>query len=113
MYNFLQVLTGDMPFRGIRQSALAYHVFRGTRPIKPENALAIGFSESLWGFTQRCWDGQIESRPKVGEVVTHLKEAAAGWDGLMPPRSLVKDVTSGRDKMSDSKHSEFQVLMLP
>ena len=114
MYYSLQVLTGEMPFRGIRQSALAYHVLRGARPTKPENALTIGFSDSLWGFTQRCWDGAIESRPKVGEVVTHLEEATAGWDGLMPPHSLVEDVASGPEEMSDpKKHSEFQVLCSP
>ena len=103
-----------MPFRGIRQSALAYHVLRGTRPTKPENALAIGFSDSLWGFTQRCWDGPMESRPKVGEVVAHLEEAAAGWDRLMPPRSLIRDVASGPEELPDlEKHREFRVLILP
>jgi len=112
MYNSLQVLTGETPFLGIRQSAFPYHVLRGTRPIKPENALAIGFSDSLWDFTQRCWDGTIESRPRVWEVVKHLKEAAAGWDG--PPRPLVDDVASSTDEMSNSeKHSKFQILVLP
>jgi len=103
-----------MPFRGIRQSALAYHVLRGARPTKPENSLAIGFSDSLWAFTQRCWDGPVWSRPKVGEVVAHLEEAADSWNGLMPPHSLVEDVTSGPEEMSDSgERSEFQVLILP
>jgi len=112
VYNSLQVLTGETPFLDIRQSAFPYRVLRGTRPIKPENALAIGFSGSLWGFTQRCWDGTIESRPKVGEVVKHLKEAAAGWDG--PPRPLVDDVASGPEEMSSSeKHSKIQILVLP
>ena len=102
-----------MPFRGIRQSALAYHVFRGTRPPQPENALAIGFSDSLWSFTQRCWEGPIESRPKVGEIVTQLKEAATRWDGLMPPRSMVEDVVSGPEEIPDSKkYSEFQILVV-
>jgi len=56
----------------------------------------------------------MESRPKVGEVVTHLKEAADIWDGLMPPHSPVEDVASGPEEMSDSGElSEFQVLMLP
>ena len=78
----LQVLTGESPFRGVPQSALGYAVVHGRRPDKPDNASVIGFSDPLWYFTQRCWDGKIEVRPKVGEVVTHLREAAAGWDGL-------------------------------
>jgi len=110
---FLQVLTGETPFRGIRQSALAFHVFRGKRPDKPDTAEAIGFSDSLWDFTQRCWDGDMKSRPEVREVVTHLKEAAADWDGLMPPHVQSKDV-SDFEEMSDSKeHSESNLLVLP
>jgi len=81
---FLQVLTGEVPFRGIPQSALGYAVVHGRRPDKPENASAIGFSDPLWDFAQRCWDGRIEMRPKAGEVVAHLWEAAAGWDGPTP-----------------------------
>ena len=94
-----------MPFHGIRQSALAYHLLRGKRPTKPENAPAIGFSDSLWDFARRCWDGPMESRPKVGEVVVHLKDAADSWNGPMPPRSLV---AFGPEGMPDSEpYSEF------
>ena len=68
--------------------ALGYWVPEGERPAKPENASTLGFSDSLWGFTERCWSGEIESRPKVGEVVTHLREAAAERDEPMPPTLL-------------------------
>jgi len=74
-----QVLTGEIPFSGIQQSALVYHLLRGMRPGKPENASIIGFSDSLWDLTQSCWDREVESRPKVGKLVTHLREAAAAW----------------------------------
>jgi len=67
-------------------------VLGGNRPDKPENASAIGFSDSLWALTQRCWHGEMGSRPKVGEVVTHLSEAMADWVGLMPPSFPVGDV---------------------
>ena len=100
-----------MPFGGVQQSALAYHVLRGMRPTRPENASAIGFSDSVWDLTQRCWDGTIESRPKVGEIVTHLREAAASWGRLMPPCYQVWGVVSGNERMSDSKYSEFQILI--
>jgi len=68
---------------------VAYHVLRGCemRPSKPENASAIGFSDSLWTFTERCWDAR-ELRPDVKEVVIRLGEAAAEWDGLVPPDKL-------------------------
>jgi len=73
------------------------------RPDKPENAPAIGFSDILWDFTQRCWDGEAESRPKVGEVVTHLRQVASNWDRLMPPCVQAKGVASGPEETSDSK----------
>jgi len=102
---FPQVLTGEMPFRGIRQSALAYHVFRGKRPDKPENSAVIGFSDSLWDFTERCWDGERDLRPKVGEVVARLKEAADSWGKDMPPHA---------EQMADSKkQGEFTILVAP
>jgi len=88
---FFQVLTGDIPFRGVQQLASVYSVVQGVRPVKPKNASAIGLSDSLWDFTQRCWDGKVELRPEVGEVVRHLGEAMASWDGLMPPCTQAGD----------------------
>jgi len=83
------------------------------RPDQPENASVIGFSDSLWGFTRRCWDGQAESRPDVGEVVSHLGEAAIRWNGLMPPCAKVENVASSSVEMSDStKYGEFKILTL-
>jgi len=89
--------------------ALGHYVLRGKRPTKPENSSAIGLSDSLWVFTQRCWDGKMELRPKAGEVVAHLGEAAAGWNGLMPPSSQVNGVISSSEETSDSKNlGEFE-----
>ena len=110
---FLQVLTGETPFHDVRQAAPVLSAVWGTRPAKPENAPAIGFSDSLWGFTQRCWDGKVELRPEVGEVVTQLEEAVASWDGLMPPCVQAENATSAsKGEMSDSmKYSEFEILI--
>ena len=100
---FLQVLTGEIPFSGIQQSALVYHVLRGVRPRKPENASIIGFFDPLWDLTQRCWDGEAELRPNVGEVVTHLREAAADWNGFMPPCVQAEGVALGPEETSHSR----------
>jgi len=98
----------------VQPQALAFHLLRGKRPDKPENALAIGFSDLLWDFTQRCWDGDTELRPMAREVAIHLKEAAAGWDGLMPPFSQVEDVSSCPEETSDlKKYGVFKILILP
>jgi len=112
---FLQVLTGGIPLPGVRDSAVGYHVLRGERPRQPEDPLVIGFSDSLWAFTERCWDVEMESRPKVKEVVTHLKEAAADWDGLMPPCPPTGDgsLDSGEAVSDSEEYSEFDIQILP
>jgi len=112
---FLQVLTGEIPFRRIRQSALAHHVLRGKRPGKPENASVIGLSDFLWDFTQRCWDGEIRLRPEASEVVTRLGEAVVGWDGVMPPCPQTDDPASDYSEgtASDLELSESDVLGTP
>jgi len=81
------------------------------RPTKPENASAIGFSDSLWAFTQCCWDGKGELRPEAGDVVAHLGEAADSWDGLMPPLSQIEGLDSGYEEPSDStKCDEIRIF---
>jgi hypothetical protein len=86
-------------------------VVQGRRPGKPENASAIGLSDPLWSFTERCWDGDMKLRPKIVEVVTHLRATAAKWDGLMPP--CVQAENAATELMSDSmEHSELGVLIL-
>ena len=70
----VQVLTGDIPWRSLRIAELAFKVVEGVRPAKPENASKIGFSDSLWDFVGRCWDGNMELRPKIGEVVAEVSK---------------------------------------
>jgi len=89
-----QVLTGKLPFPGLGMADIALNVVQGIRPPKPENASVIGFSDSLWSFVQRCWDGEMELRPKVAEVVSELGRATADWNGVMPPCAQVESVTS-------------------
>ena len=102
-----QVLTGDEPFRGLRETEMVFNVVEGKRPTKPKNASAIGFSDSLWSFIQRCWDGDMNVRPKVAEVVAHLEEAVANWDGLMPPCVQAEEEMS---HPSELMHCAFEIL---
>jgi hypothetical protein len=90
-------------------------VVSGLRPTKPGNAAAIGFSDSLWDFVQRCWHGDMGLRPGVAELVTHLGQAAVDWNGLMPPHVQAETVAPvSLEPMSDSfEHGEFKILILP
>ena len=81
----IQVLTGEAPFNDLQEVEVIESVVNGLRPAKPQDALNIGFSESLWDFIQLCWDGDRTQRPTAAEVVRHLAEAGANWDTLMPP----------------------------
>ena len=69
-------------------------VVEGLRPKEPENASAIGFSNSLWDFVQRCWSGNMELRPQVVDLVVHLGRAAREWNRPMPPHIEVEGITS-------------------
>jgi serine/threonine protein kinase len=107
----VQVLASEIPFRGLNQMELGYSVVGGKRPEKPVNASALGFSDSLWDFAQRCWDGDMKLRPKVWEVATCLENTAANWSGLMAPGVQAEYVVE--DPMSDSmQHCELKVLIL-
>ena len=88
---------------------------QGLRPAKPENASSIGFSNSLWSFVQRCWDGDLKLRPKVAEVVMHLGREAADWNGLMPPYSPVENAVFDLEgpPLDALEHREFTVLIFP
>ena len=70
------------------------NVIEGKRPSRPENAPAIGFSDPLWGFVQRCWDGNPERRPKTVEVVSQLAKVAVDWDGVTEPRAQIENVAT-------------------
>ena len=88
---------------------------QGLRPGKPANAPAIGLSESLWNFVQRCWDQDRYSRPRVADVVMHLAGATTNWHGLMPPCSAVENVTpASEEAMSNSmQHSKPKIYIPP
>jgi len=109
-----QVLMGKLPFHGLRMAEIALKVVQGIRPTKPKNGSAIGFSNSLWSFVQRCWDDEVKLRPKVAEVVSQLEIAVANWDGVMPPGAQAESVDSASpDLLSDSMaHGKLWILIL-
>ena len=51
-------------------------MLNGSRPTKPQNAPAIGLSDSLWDFIQLCWDSDRTRRPTAAEVLECLEEDA-------------------------------------
>ena len=110
----VQVLTGGDTFPGTREVWPVYKVVHGLRPKKPKNAAAIGFSDPLWGFVQRCWDGSMELRPVVAEVVTCLGNEAANWDRVMSHALVENDISNPEEPTSVStEYREFEILIYP
>lgn len=105
---------GKAPFRDLRSEELRDSVIGGLRPTKPEDASAIGFSDSLWDFVQRCWSQDMKSRPSVVEVVELLERESRDWVGLMPPCAGVEGIALGpEDEMPNSlEHCGSGCLML-
>ena len=51
----------------------------GVRPLKPEGAERLGFSDQLWRTVELCWLEDRDARPGAGDVVSRLNDAAASW----------------------------------
>jgi len=58
-YTF-QVLASKHLFSGPGIAETVMSVVQGVRPAESENALAIGLSDPLRDFVQRCWDGEMK-----------------------------------------------------
>ena len=96
----VQVLTGENPFRGIRTTQLPVLVLQGRRPDKPTNASVIGFSDSLWNFTEDCWNLK-DLRPKVAQVVACLEAEAEKWHEPMYPCCQAESVAHAEEDELD------------
>ena len=99
----------------MRDTEIAWLVVLGKRPKEPEDASAIGFSDSLWDFVQRCWNRNKELRPQVADVVAHLGREARTWNRPMPPHAQIKgSIPTSQDQVSGSSgRSKFENLTVP
>ena len=73
----------------------------------------IGISDSLWKLIQDCWNGKIEQRPQIQEVVKEVGHAADNWHTNMPPSGAEQSEDSLIDEQSDElKHGGFLSFFL-
>jgi hypothetical protein len=54
-------------------------IMEGVRPMKPEGAKRLGFSNELWRTIELCWLQERNARPGVEEILSSLNDAAAFW----------------------------------
>jgi len=79
----LQVLGGLLPFHHLRSPAVACMILRGDRPGKPVNASSLGFTDTLWGLVQSCWNESAAARPTAQQLLDYLRPASGTW---VPPK---------------------------
>jgi len=79
------VLTGTSPFARRGKTELACQVvLENERPPIPRDSEKLGFTDSVWGSLQRCWEKQPSARPKIDAVSACLKQAAETWEVDVP-----------------------------
>ena len=74
-----QVLTGLRPFHRLRGYTPVAAVLKGERPEKPVDADALGFSQTLWGLVQLCWNESSSARPTARQLLDYLSSAFPTW----------------------------------
>ena len=57
-----------------------YFLLEGGQPQKPEAAENLGFTNELWSTVERCWRGNRDERPNVGEILHCLESAVPAWN---------------------------------
>ena len=85
-----EIVTGVRPFgmENLGAREVMWEVLDGARPMKPEDAEAIGFGGGVWDLVERCWREDWTQRPKVGEARRRLTVAAA-MSPTIPPGPTV------------------------
>ncbi|KAF9789234.1 kinase-like domain-containing protein [Thelephora terrestris] len=64
-----QVLTGKWPFFPKKELEIILPIISGVRPIKPENAEAIGMTEDIWNLLQETWREDRTKRPDISKIL--------------------------------------------
>ena len=75
------MLCGHHPYVECESDILAVHaIMEGVRPIKPEGAIRLGFSDELWKTVEQCWLEDRNARPSAGDILSSLDGAMLyGW----------------------------------
>ena len=73
-------MCGHHPYVEFPSDIIAVHaVLEGIRPMHPEGAKQLGFSDELWRMVEICWLEDRDARPDVGNILSCLNDAAAFW----------------------------------
>jgi len=75
-----QVLCGHHPYLEFQSDILAVNaIVEGVRPMKPDGAKQLGFSDELWRIVELSWMEDRNARPGVGDILSSLNGAVLFW----------------------------------
>ncbi|CAE6480125.1 unnamed protein product [Rhizoctonia solani] len=79
----LEVLTGILPYDGMKEPIIMSRILAGKLPGRPETHIPSGikYADRLWSLITSCWAFDPEKRPKAWEVKNVM-------DGITPENLL-------------------------
>ena len=77
-------------------------VVRGKRPERPQNPESLGFSDTLWGLLELCWDKESSARPTAQDLLDHLSLASATWRPSAEYPAVINSTSSTTDSTPSS-----------
>ena len=100
-----EVLSGQTPFAQYSSLAVVWKILEGERPMRPQGAQGVWFTDDIRGILERCWKPQPSDRISPKTVLLDLERHPP----LRPPSNVNGGVeTDGNDRSdaasSDSKY---------
>jgi len=67
-----EVFSGQPPYAEVPEQQVPFALFNGYALQRPEQPVARGFTDDLWGLCQRCCDFNLAKRPSMTQVAITL-----------------------------------------
>ena len=74
-----EVLSGEMPFSRHHGYAVVVRISKGERPVRPQGAHGMWFTNGVWDTLERCWKPIPGDRPRIKEVLQCLENTSRSW----------------------------------
>ncbi|KAF9780768.1 kinase-like domain-containing protein [Thelephora terrestris] len=88
-----EVLSGQIPFYKHPDFTVVAKVLKGKRPVRPQGAEAMLFTDGVWSILECCWNASPGDRPKIKDVLQSLEQVSKSW-APPPPRITAYPDTS-------------------
>ena len=97
-----EVLSGQVPFSGYKDTVAIRKVMAGERPGKPQGTQAMWFTDGLWEMLECCWKPQPHDRPSLKALLQYLEDITRPPQLPSPTPSTDEGAATGTDGLLDS-----------